>query len=98
MVWGINMDYRNLAESANTSIQKLQEFIESNGSSDTLESIKQQMTFIRDNALEDKDPSLELNSSQKFTYAILSAREFSSPQELELKEYINKVSRILDGK
>ncbi len=92
------MNYVELAERADTAIQKLQEFIDNNGSTDVLESIKEQMLFIKGKALTKKNPAYELENNQKFTYAILASREFASPQELELKEYINKVSRILDGK
>ncbi|HED17556.1 MAG TPA: hypothetical protein ENI64_12175 [Gammaproteobacteria bacterium] len=90
------MDYRMLAECSDTAIKKIFQQINDEGSSEVLESIKQQMIFIRDNALEGKNPALALEAGRQFTYGILASREFASPKELELKEYIDKVSRVLD--
>ena len=56
------------------------------------------MLFIRDNANRGKDPAIELGDERKFTYSIIASREFASPAELELKEYLDEVSRLLDEK
>jgi hypothetical protein len=53
------------------------------------------MVFIRDNAAAGKNPSKELTSGTKFTYAILASRELASPDELVLKDSIDEVTRIL---
>ena len=92
------MNFIKLKESAIVAIKKIDEFGIKNGESDQLESIKQQMIFIRDNAINGKDPSLELGDDRKFTYAIIASREFASPEELDLKEYIDEVSSLLDDK
>jgi len=61
-----------------------------------LESIRKQLIFIRDKALEGKNPLLELGEKNYFTYRILASKEFASPEEMEIKKNIDYVSRILD--
>ncbi|GAB2528837.1 immunity protein Tsi6 family protein [Microbulbifer agarilyticus] len=65
------------------------------GSTPVLKSIKNQMKFIRDCASAGKNPIRELPEGQTFTFGILSSREFSSPEELQVKEELNRVSRLL---
>lgn len=89
------MDYELLAVNAETAIEEIKLFIAEDGSSDTLESILAQMVFIRDLSKKGKNPITELGPNREFTYGILSSREFASPKELKLKEYINKVDSIL---
>ncbi len=92
------MDFKKLNDRANVAINELDKFIDYYGPSDQIDSIKQQMIFIRDNAASGKDPSIELGNEVKFTYAIIASREFASPEELELKEYLDEVSLLLDEK
>ncbi len=90
------MDYGLLAKCADAVIEEIILLVKDEGSTEALQSIKQQMLFIRDSALEGKTPSIELGADKKFTYAILASRELASPKELLVKKSINKVSRILD--
>jgi len=89
------MNHTLLSKCANTAIEQIQEFMQEEGTNNTLESIKQQMIFIRDNSQVGKNPIHELGNDREFTYGILSSREFASPKELELKELINNVSNLL---
>jgi len=92
------MNFAKLEEQASVAINEINQFVAANGGSDQIESIKQQMLFIRDSANNGKDPAIELGDERKFTYSIIASREFASPAELELKEYLNEVSRLLDEK
>ena len=64
-------------------------------SPDVLTAIRNQMVFIRDNAAAGKNPSAELSSGAKFTYAVLASRELASPEEMVLQDLINDVTKIL---
>lgn len=90
------MGFNELSKKASDAIDELNIFIDEDGSNNVLESIKQQMIFIRDKADEEKNPLNELGVDKKFTYGILASREFASPRELELQEYIYSVSREMD--
>ena len=90
------MDYKALSLSAEIAINKLGGYIKKYGSTSSLESIHQQLIFIRDKALENKNPLVELGEKKYFTYRILASKEFASPEELEIKGKIDDVSRILD--
>jgi len=91
------MNFTLLYESANSVIEQILLLIKDEGTNETLESIKQQMIFIRDNSKVGINPISALTENKKFTYGILASREFASPRELELKENINRVSRIMDN-
>jgi hypothetical protein len=90
------MNYQELSTAANNVIAEIDgnklRFINKK----TKESIKSQMTFIKSHADQKIDPRSQLNGS-KFTYGIISFREFSSPEELEVKELLDNVSRIFDS-
>lgn len=90
------MNYQDLSTAANKVITEIDRnklrFISEN----TKESIKNQMIFIKSYADQKIDPRSQLNGS-KFTYGIISSREFASPEELEVKELIDNVSRIFDS-
>lgn len=58
--------FKILIDKANLTISKINEYIAKNGSTDHIESIKQQIIFIRDNAKNSKNPSVELGD-RKFT-------------------------------
>jgi hypothetical protein len=90
------MNYKKLLLSTELALNKLTQFISKDGSSQALESIKIQLIFIRDSAIQKKNPFLELSENQKFTYVILASREFSSPEELIVKDSIDDVTRILN--
>ncbi|WP_217670790.1 hypothetical protein [Arsukibacterium indicum] len=53
------------------------------------------MVFIRDNAAAGKNPSTELSSGTKFTYAVLASRELASPEQMVLQNLIDEVTRNL---
>lgn len=62
---------------------------------DVLASIKRQMEFICKHAAAGNNPSAELPTGVKFTYAVLASRELTSPDELTLQTKINDVTRLL---
>lgn len=63
--------------------------------STNLDEIIEQITFISKCAKNGKNPRKVLMEGQSFTYSILASREFASPEELELKAKLDKVSRAL---
>lgn len=89
------MDYEALRTAANKVIIAIDTQAPQYVSANVLASIKNQMVFIRDNAATGKNPSEELASGTKFTYAILASRELASPDETFLKDLIDEVTRIL---
>ena len=89
------MNFKALQMAAENVIAAINTAPPKHVSADVLASIKNQMVFIRDNAAAGKNPSQELASGTKFTYAILASREFASPEELVLQDLIDKVTSIL---
>lgn len=89
------MDYKVLFTAANKVISAIDAHPPQYASADVLTSIKNQMVFIRDNAAAGKNPSKELASGTKFTYAILASRELASPDETFLRDLIDEVTKIL---
>jgi hypothetical protein len=85
-----------LEKKSNAALFIIDEFTVSNGGSSVLESIREQILFIRNNAILGKNPVVELNGRQ-FTYGIISSREFSSPDELKIKTCLDAVSEVLDS-
>ncbi|HSC68631.1 MAG TPA: immunity protein Tsi6 family protein [Cellvibrio sp.] len=92
------MHYKTLCAAANKVILAIDTQAPRYASADVLASIKNQMVFIRDNALVGKNPSAELAVGTKFTYGILASRELASPDEILLKDLIDEVTRILISK
>ena len=91
------MNLKKLADAANVALARISAFAAKNGSTAPLESIRNQMKFIRDAAVDGKNPNSQLAPGQLFTYAILASREFASPEELEVKAALDAVSALLDG-
>lgn len=91
------MNYIDLENAAQVTIQKIDNYVKRNGSSNSLDSIRNQMVFIRDSAKKNKHPVTMLKDDNKFTYSIIASRELASPEELELYDYIVEVSRIMDN-
>lgn len=89
------MDFKILFAAANDVVQAIDNQPPSYTSADVLASIRNQMIFIRDNAVLNKNPSSELPPNTKFTFAILASRELASPDELLLQAKIDKVTHIL---
>ena len=56
---------------------------------EVLTSIKRQMEFIYKHAAAGNNPSAELATGVKFTYAVLASRELTSPDEMMLQAKIN---------
>ena len=61
------MDYKKLLLHTEYALNELTLFINEYGSSQALESIKIQLIFIRNNAIQEKNPLIELSENQKFT-------------------------------
>jgi len=90
------MNLDDLKITADKAIEKINEFVDKNGSTNPINSIKNQMLFIRNSASEGKHPVSVLDNDEKFTYSIIASRELASPEELELYDYITEVSRVMD--
>ena len=56
-----------------------------------LESIIKQVEFIYDCASKELDPRKNLPKGKAFTYGVLSSKNFTSPEELKLKEQLNNL-------
>lgn len=91
------MNYQKLSAAASKVIMEIESDKLSYTSDGTKQSIKNQMIFIKKYADQNIDPRTKLDGNQ-FTYGIISSREFSSPDELEIKALIDDVSKILDKK
>lgn len=89
------MNLKKLLEKTERAILELEKYSSRFGSTDQIDSIKQQMIFLRENAASGKNPINELGD-KKLTYGIIASREFASPDELELKGYLDNVSEVLD--
>ncbi|MDN3640883.1 hypothetical protein QWY82_18935 [Simiduia curdlanivorans] len=63
--------------------------------SPAIESIINQMEFIKSKALTGKNPRLELQEGQSFSYGIIASRELSAPDELALKKFLDEVTHAL---
>lgn len=92
----LSLNCQELAKVAVLAVEKLDCFLEKNECTASLESIRQQMIFIRDKSLQGINPISALGENRTFTYRIIASREFSSPEELEVKFYIDRVSNLLD--
>lgn len=60
-----------------------------------IQSILTQLEFIAHCASQGQNPRNSLPEGRSFTYGIISSREFSSPEELELKKYLTAVDEEL---
>jgi hypothetical protein len=56
-------------------------------------SILQQLEFIIKYSEQGVDPRSQLKKGQTFTYSVLASREFCSPSELSLKNFLDEVSQ-----
>ena len=91
------MDFVKLKEQVDLVLDHIDAYTEKYGSSAALESIRNQMIFIGENARKKVNPVPEMGDDKKFTYAIIASRELASPDELVLKEAIDEVSSLLDA-
>lgn len=89
------MDHKALCSAASKVIDLVEKQKLTHVSPDIITSIKNQMVFIRDNAAVGKNPSNELTTGTKFTYAILASRELTSPDDIALNQLIDEVTKIL---
>ena len=89
------MNYYDLQKAAKSAIESIDEFSQVYGGNNVLASIKAQMSFVYTHALNLENPTEHLNQNP-FTYSVLASREFASPEELAIKEKLDKVSYILD--
>ncbi|MBV2130509.1 hypothetical protein KQY15_15550 [Rheinheimera sp. SM2107] len=89
------MDYNSLKQAADKVIAAIDCNAPQHVSPDVLISTRNQMVFIRDNAAAGKNPSTELSSGTKFTYAVLASRELASPEQMVLQNLIDEVTRNL---
>jgi len=85
------MSYENLYLSSKMALKKIDEFEEKNGNWSIFETIRAQIIFINTHAYEKKNPVAYLKENQSFTFGVISSKEFSSPDELNLKKYFDKI-------
>jgi len=90
------MNLNSLVKVADSALKQIDLFIKEEGNSHVLNSIKEQILFIKEKALQGKNPVKELENGKMFTYAILASKEFASPREEELHETIYEVTRALN--
>lgn len=85
------MDFTRVEESALKAIEKFlnQNVVDINEL--FMQSILAQLNFIADCAKEGKNPRTSLTEGKTFTYGIIASREFASPEELKLNEYLTAV-------
>jgi len=86
------MSYKNLTMAAEEVLMELSLFINKNGSNPQLDSIRNQMLFIKKHSEKNINPVKMLDLDREFTYGIISSREFSSGEEMRIKEKLNDVS------
>lgn len=89
------MNYQALQLAAEQVIAAINNPPSAGISVDVLASIKRQMEFICKHAAAGSNPSAELPTGVKFTYAVLASRELTSPDEMTLQAKINEVTRLL---
>ncbi len=83
-----------LLEASNNALDEIENLISKNGSNDALNSIKDQIEFIKKHAENGINPKSQLGDN-KFTYPIISSREFANPDEMILQNKLDKVTVIL---
>lgn len=91
------MHFERLAEAASAAIFEIRNFITQHGSAPALDSIESQMRFIYDSALSNRNPLEMVSKDSSFTYGILSSREFASPDEMEIKKKLDRVTELLSS-
>ena len=89
------MNLNNLKDASDEALLEISKYIEKNGSNNVLRSIEEQMKFISAAAKNGENPKHKLANGRQFTFGILSSRELSSPNELKIKEKIDKVTEQL---
>ena len=89
------MNYQALQLAAEQVITAINKTAPASISVDVLASIKRQMEFIYMHAAAGNNPSAELPTGVKFTYAALASRELATPDEMALQTKINEVTRLL---
>lgn len=89
------MNFTRIEKSALKAIEKFlnQNVVDIN--EPFMQSILAQLNFIANCAKEGKNPRTSLPEGKTFTYGIIASREFASPEELELNEYITAVDMEL---
>lgn len=89
------MSLEKLASAALSAREEIKRLAESSGNQPWMNSVNSQMEFIERKAKNGENPVKCLNRNEEFTYGIISSRELSSPDEMKVKEKLNKVSEIL---
>ena len=69
----------------------MDKFIKRNGDRVIFKPIREQLNFILMHAKENQNPIDHLEKNQKFTFGVITDREFSSPEELRLKESFDRI-------
>jgi hypothetical protein len=88
----------NLTRVESSALKAIEKFLNQNVvdiNEPFMQSILAQLNFIADCAKEGKNPRNSLPEGKTFTYGIISSREFASPEELELNEYLTAVDMEL---
>lgn len=87
------MYIEKLLTAANLALSEINNLRSISGDDAALDSIENQMRFIKGHAEKNADPREHLGEN-KFTFGITASRELSSPHEQALKNAVNHVTEI----
>ncbi len=88
------MNYKDLFTASKTALYLLENLLKKEDTNQNLLSIKAQLQFINNHADNNINP-ISMLEGKSFSFGILSSREFASPEELFVKNYIDRVSHLI---
>lgn len=86
------MNYKLLYQAAATALSELSKKNISSIELAVYDSIIEQLKFILHEANLGNDPRDSIPRGQTFTYGVISSRDFTSPEELKLKRFLDDVT------
>lgn len=89
------MNLKKLEILSKDAFKEISNFEKKHGQRAPITSIKNQMKFISESSGNGLNPLKELKNGKTFTFAIISSKELSSPEELALKRKIDLVAKEL---
>ena len=92
-----NEKYDSLVSSAVAALEELKKFENQSSSYPWVESVKNQIEFIKTHAENRKNPVKELSNRKTFNYGIVASRDLTSPDEEILKDKLDDVTENLQN-